>query len=156
MSRQLHRFNFDSQRRLPMGRPDGHVVVVETGNNRHQQLLCSGRHMILADQGPQDGGEDTGPDPQQLMLMALGSHLSMTLRAEAAERGWPLEQILVRFDAPPYRRRRVSFVDQLFDLGADCAVELVGDLDRRQQAQLFEIANRQVSGWLSLTGLNEG
>jgi putative redox protein len=150
MSKQLGRINFDSQRTQAAGLPAGHVVIVETGNNRHQQLLCSGRHVMLADRAPQDGGQGTGPDPHQLMLMALGSHLSMTLRAEADERGWPLEQILVRFDAPStYRPKHVSFVDQLPDLRTDCAVELVGNLNQRQQAQLFEIANRQVAGWRS-------
>jgi uncharacterized OsmC-like protein len=156
MRRQLGRINFDSQRTQSQGFPAEHVVIVETGNNRHQQLLCSGRHVMLADRAPQDGGEDTGPDPRQLILMALGSHLSMTLRASADKHGWPLEQILVRFDVPSsYRRKRASLRDQLFDLGTDCAVELVGDLDQRQQAQLVEIANRQVGGWRSLGGLSE-
>jgi putative redox protein len=156
MSQQPERINFDSQRAQPSGLSSGRVVVVETGTGRHQQLLCSGRHVMLADRSPQEGGEDSGPDPRQLMLMALGSHLSMTLRDKADKRGWPLEQILVRFEAPCSRRRkRTSLADQLFDVGTNCAIELVGDLDELQQAQLVDIANRQLIGWRSLAGLKE-
>jgi putative redox protein len=152
MSRKRDRINFESQRTQAAGLVAGHVVVIETGD-RHQQLLCSGRHVMLADRARQDGGQDTGPDPHQLMLMALGAHLSMTLRAEADERGWPLEQIFVRFDAlSSHRDGHESFVDQLFNLTTDCAIELVGNLDQRQQAQLVEIANQQVAGWRSLAG----
>lgn len=153
---QLDWINFDSQRTQREGLPVGHVVVVETGNYRYQQLLCSGRHMMLADRSEQDGGKDSGPNPQQLILMALGSHLSMTLRADANKRGWPLEQILVRFVASAAdRSQETSLLHHFLCLGARCAIEFVGSLDETQQAQLVETANRQLCGWRALAGMQE-
>lgn len=145
--------NFDSQRAQQRMLAPGRVVVAETGNNQHQQLLLSGRHALLADRSKQNGGDDTGPDPKALMMMALGSYLSMAVRAIADRRGWALEQILVYFDDPcsdqcnePRRNNRVN------DRRITCAVELVGHLDDRQQAQLVEIANQHLIDWNSFFG----
>jgi uncharacterized OsmC-like protein len=139
---------FDSRQTQRTIVSPGRVVVAETGINHHQQLLFAGRHMLLADRSAQDGGDDTGPDPKALMMMALGSHLSMALRATADKRGWALEQILVHFDAtcasPCYALRGN---DRLNAPRVTCAIELIGELDDRQQARLVEIANQHLTEW---------
>jgi hypothetical protein len=98
------KMNFDCQRAQPRKLSPGRVIVAETGNNQHQQLLFAGRHVLLADRSALEGGGDTGPDPQSLMLMALGARISMALRASADNNGWRLEQItLLRIDAAGLR-----------------------------------------------------
>lgn len=56
--------------------------------------LNAGKHQLLADEGPQvKGGRDTGPDPYDYLLMALGSCTVMTLRMYAKHKDWPLDDV---------------------------------------------------------------
>jgi putative redox protein len=58
----------------------GTVIVVSTGAGAFQQIMLDGRHMLHADEPVAAGGGDTGPGPYELLLMALGSCTSMTVR----------------------------------------------------------------------------
>jgi len=120
----------------------GWVVVAETGNGRLQQAMLDGRHLLLADEPAAFGGADVGPSPYELLLMALGSCTSMTLRLYAARKEWELRRVVVRM-----RHRRVHAEDC-----ADCektggldrierTIELVGELDAEQRRRLLEIAD---------------
>jgi uncharacterized OsmC-like protein len=138
---------FDSHR---MQRQDllapGRVVVAETATNRRQQLLYAGRHMLLADRSAPDGGGDTGPDPAALVMMGLGSDLSMTLRDIADAHGWKLEQIVVYLDDRFSVRPRDRQGDERGRSGRiRCTVELVGELDERQRRALVDAANRHLA-----------
>jgi uncharacterized OsmC-like protein len=143
--------NLDCQRIQHRGLSPGRVIVAETGNNQHQQVLFAGRHLLLADRSALEGGGDTGPDPQSLMLMALGSKISMALRACADNNGWRLEQITLQFDDPGWDRRdRRWNSEHRNDLRTSCAIDFVGDLYDWQQAQLIAIAKRHIAAWSSL------
>jgi putative redox protein len=144
--------NFDRQRSQQTAFGLGRIIVAETGANPHQQLLFSGRHVLLADRSAAEGGSDTGPDPAALMMMARGSQLSMTLRAGADKNGWRLAQIIVRFDDPGEDRPRRPN-DQVNNRRMACAIELIGDLNDWQQAQLIRVADRQLRAWRSLVAI---
>jgi|SRR5579863_6438363 len=122
--------NFDCQRTQCRTLSPERIIVAETGNNRHQQLLVAGRHFLLADRSALEGGGDTGPDPQSLILMALGSQISMALRLSADSNGWRLEQITLQFDdrGCDQRDERRDDADHRNDFGISCAIDLVGDL----------------------------
>lgn len=120
------------------------VVVRETGQGRFQQEVISGAHRLLADEPVRVGGLDSGPDPYELLLAALGACTSMTLRLYADRKQLPLTRTQVRL-----RHRRIY--------AADCAecetkvgmldriervVTLEGDLNAEQRAQLMEIADK--------------
>lgn len=146
--------NFDCLRTQRSMLPPGRVVVAETGNSPHQQLIFAGRHALLADRSALEGGGDTGPDPQSLMMMALGSQISMALRTSADRNGWMLEQIVVRFDDPlrdPDSRRWHD--ERVNDRRIACSIELVGDLYDWQQSQLIAVANRHLAAWSSLVAV---
>jgi uncharacterized OsmC-like protein len=144
--------NFDCQRAQRRMLSPGRVIVAETGNNQHQQLLFAGRHVLLADRSALEGGGDTGPDPQSLMLMALGSQISMALRASADSNGWRLEQIAVQFDdSGCFQRNRRRSNEHRDDPTITCSIDFVGDLYDWQQAHLVTIAGRHIAAWSSLT-----
>jgi putative redox protein len=146
--------NFDCQRRQRTVFAPGRVIVAETGNNPHQQLLFSGRHVLLADRSAAQGGSDTGPDPMALMMMALGSQLSMALRASADSNGWRLAQVVVRFDDPCCREPDEAWTEhRIVDHRMTCAIELAGDLYDWQQAQLIAVAERRLQAWASLVAI---
>ena len=148
MTRQM---NFDCQRAQRRMLSPRRVIVTETGNNQHQQLVFAGRHVILADRSTLEGGGDTGPDPQSLMLMALGSQISMALRASADRNGWRLEQISLQFDASGwFQCNRARSNQHRGDPTITCAVDFVGDLYDWQRAHLVTIAERHIAAWSSL------
>ena len=143
--------NFHCQRTQRTTLSPGRVIVTETGNNQHQQLLVAGRHLLLADRSALAGGGDTGPDPQSLMLMALGSQISMALRASADSNRWRLEQITVQFDdSGCFQRNRGKSNEHRDDPTITCAIDFVGDLYDWQQAHLVTIAGRHIAAWSSL------
>ena len=65
------------------------VVVRETSKSRFQQEVISGAHRLLADEPIRVGGLDSGPDPYELLLAALGACTSMTLRLYADRKQLP-------------------------------------------------------------------
>jgi uncharacterized OsmC-like protein len=143
--------NFDCLRTQRAPFNSGRVIVAETGNNPHQQLILAGRHALFADRSASEGGGDTGPDPRSLLMMALGSQISMALRASADRNGWMLEQVVVQFDDPLSREDdRPSFSRFRGESSVGCSVELVGDLYDWQRSQLLAVANRHLAAWRSL------
>jgi putative redox protein len=118
------------------------VIVHSLGNLR--QEIDAGAHTFYADEPVDAGGDNTGPDPYQLLLGALGACTSMTLQMYARRKGWPLEDVEVRLS---HRR----------DYARDCEncdtqpvridkierrITLKGQLDQGQRARLLEIAEK--------------
>src|ERR1700730_8030827 len=83
-------------RELQASVPAGTVVVASTGAGLFDQIMLDGRHVLHADEPVAAGGGDTGPGPYELLLMALGSCTSMTVHLYAAQKKWPLDQVVVR------------------------------------------------------------
>jgi putative redox protein len=132
----------------PAGGEPGTVVVAEAGadpaRGRLAQEIRVGRHRLPADEPVAAGGTDTGPNPYDLLLAALGACTSMTLRLYADHKGWPLEKVSVQL-----RHDKIH--------AADCAecetregkidrivrvIELEGPLDAAQRGRLLEIAEK--------------
>ncbi|HXC30340.1 MAG TPA: hypothetical protein VNV38_20470 [Stellaceae bacterium] len=146
----LH-INFDCLRTRNAPFHSGQVIVAETGNNPHQQLILAGRHALFADRSAAEGGGDTGPDPQSLLMMALGSQISIAVRASADRNGWMLEQVIVQFDDPLREENCARPLRKLAgEYGIGCSIELVGDLYDWQQSHLVVVANRHLAAWSSL------
>jgi len=140
--------NFDCLRTQHAPFDPGRVIVAETGTNPHQQLILAGRHALVADRLASEGGGDTGPDPRSLLMMALGSQISMALRDSADRNGWMLEQIVVQFDDPLRGEDEQHPVGRFRgETGVGCAIELVGDLYDWQRSQLLAVANRHLAAW---------
>ena len=126
--------------------PDGYVLVEEThtGDNHFAQRVVAGNHTFAADEPP-GVGDDTGPNPYDLLLAALGSCTSMTLRMYADRKGMPLEHVSVHL-----RHDRIHADDCLDERGNPCRVDRItrvisveGDqLTEDDRASLLRIADR--------------
>lgn len=129
---------------LQLGIADDSVIVVERGDGKFTQMMLDGEHVLLADEPRDFGGDDRGPSPYRLLLMALGSCTSMTVRLYADRKGWPVERITVRL-----RHFRDYATDCKDCLEKNVAIERIervidfeGDLDDAQRQRLLEIAEK--------------
>lgn len=119
------------------------TVTVHGGPTGFALEIRSGNHRLSADEPIGLGGTDTGPSPYDLLLAALGSCTSITLRMYADRKGWLLQGVTVRLRHSKIHAKdcaecetRVGKVDQI-----ERQIELVGPLDEEQRRRLLEIAN---------------
>ena len=75
---------------------DAHVVTVEGDASGFAQRIAAGGYELSADEPLAVGGTQTGPDPYQLLLAALGSCTSMTVALYARRKQWPLKRVRVK------------------------------------------------------------
>lgn len=120
------------------------IDVEETLSGRFINSLRAGRHAWTADEPPAVGGNDAGPGPYELLLMALGACTSMTVRMYAERKQLPLKRVRVRLS-----HRKIHAQDC-----ADCAtkegmldeitreITFEGELSDEQRQKLLEIANK--------------
>lgn len=113
------------------------VTVSESGHGLYGQFVTAGRHVFGADEPEDLGGRDTGPDPYELLLSALGACTAMTLRMYAERRKWPVEHIEVKLR----HVQRASAAENLHDR-FERIIEIGGALTDEQRAKLLEIADR--------------
>jgi putative redox protein len=120
------------------------TVTVHGSAAGFAQEISVGGHRLTGDEPISDGGTDTGPNPYELLLAALGACTSITLAMYARRKQWPLEAVTVRL-----RHSRIHGADceqcettpGLLD-HIDCDVELTGVLSEEQQVRLLEMAGK--------------
>ena len=123
---------------------DAGTVTVHGSAAGFAQAVVAGRHTLAADEPTSVGGTDTGPNPYDLILAALGSCTSMTVAMYARRKRWPLEAVTVRLrhskihaadcEACETKEGRLDHIER--------EVELTGVLSDDQRARLLDIANK--------------
>ncbi len=119
-------------------------VVVTSSSAPFAQRIEAGPHAFPSDEPVASGGAETGPNPYDLLLAALGSCTSMTLELYARQKGWPLERARVRLSHSREHAqdcaeceggtRRLERIER--------QIELSGPLDAAQRSRLLAIAER--------------
>ena len=107
-----------------------------------KQEIVTGRHHLIADEPASAGGSDTGPDPYDYLLTALGVCTSMTIGLHARRKNLPLQTIKVslwhsRIHATDCEEceTKEGMLDRI-----EVEVELTGSLNAEQHAKLMDIA----------------
>ena len=120
-------------------------VVVHSLENLRNEVRYGAGHSFITDEPVAAGGEDAGPDPYTLLLAALGSCISMTLKLYARRKQWPLESVTVRLkqsrlhskDCQECVQNKEGFIHRI-----ERSVTFTGPLSDEQRARLEEIAHK--------------
>ena len=119
-------------------------VSVQDAGVRYSQIISAGRHVFRGDEPVDAGGRDTGPNPYDFLLAALGSCASITVRMYADRKQWPLEDVHIELSYGQTHAEDAAACDT--ETGMITAIEMevsfVGDLSEQQRQRLLEIANK--------------
>lgn len=123
----------------------GEVVVSDAGEGVFPQWISAGpRHRLRADEPASVGGTDTGPNPYDYLLAALGSCTNMTIKMYADRKGWAIDRLETHL-----RHAKVHAEDGSDSGGRNAKIDRIdrqlvieGSLDREQRARLLEIADK--------------
>lgn len=125
-------------------RAAGRWVTVSGPASGTAQEITAGGHPLRSDEPVPAGGTDTGPNPYDLLLAALGSCTSMTIAMYARRKQWPLDAVTVRLRHSRIHAEdcaecetRAGMIDRI-----EREVELAGALDAAQRERLLDIANK--------------
>ncbi len=89
-------------------------------------------HRNEADEQSDQGGEDEGPSPQELLAASLASCTAITIEMYAQRKGWDIGEVVVDVDYEPAQRGSVTkFVMN---------VRLPKELPEDQRERLMQIA----------------
>jgi putative redox protein len=61
-------------------------------------------HQLTVDEPVEAGGDDSGPDPQELLAVSLASCTAITLEMYAARKGWDIGPVEVEAEYSPAER----------------------------------------------------
>lgn len=122
----------------------GHVYVSEV-DHKFKQYVATDDHLWLADEPVAMGGKNSGPDPYEHLLGALGTCTAMTVRMFADRNKFPLSQVDVTLkhsrvhcedmgDCADDKPKQIEVIDRV--------VQLQGDLTEDQKQTLLKIADR--------------
>jgi putative redox protein len=119
-------------------------VIVDAGQLRYAQNISVGPHVLQADEPVEVGGKDAGSNPYELLLAALGSCASITVRMYSERKQWPLQGVHVDLSWARVHAEdcancdtEVRTVDEI-----EMEISFLGDLSEDQRKRLFEIANK--------------
>ena len=120
------------------------IVSVNSGPLQYGQTISIGPHVLHADEPNEFGGNDTGPNPYELLLAALGACTSMTVRMYAERKQWPLLEVQVSLSHARVHAEDCAECDTKVGMvdGIELGISLVGDLSEDQRLRLLEIANK--------------
>jgi putative redox protein len=72
------------------------VEVKSHSSSDFKQEIQTGHHHLSADAPKAVGGDESAPDPHELLLGALGACTSITLQMYAKKKGWDLQEVKVK------------------------------------------------------------
>jgi putative redox protein len=102
----------------------------ENGTYKHDLEVRD--HRLTADEPEDNGGEDTGPSPQELLAASLASCTAITIEMYAKRKGWDIGDIAVDVNYEPAQRGSPTKFQM--------SVRLPKELPEEQRERLMQIA----------------
>jgi putative redox protein len=121
-------------------------VTTHRGQGPLQQVIEIGAHRLLTDLPPALGGEDSGPEPHDLLAAALAACTTLTVNLYAKRKGYALDEVQVSIrhgqEGEAYALHR--------------GIRYIGALSEEEKERLTDIANKcpvhkTLSGQIKIT-----
>lgn len=106
------------------------------GADHYRATLHTHNHSWQADEPVENGGQDSGPTPSQLVLGALAACKLITTRMYADRKGWPVGSIRVELEM------ETDYAARPAQTQVRCRLFAEGDLDETQRERLVAIADK--------------
>ncbi len=114
-------------------------VLISSSGKGMQHEISAGAHKWIADAGKEIGGNESGPNPHEMMLAALGTCTSMTLKVFSDKRGWKLDEVKVSLNEEIVEDPN-SPGKKMFKITRD--IQVKGELSQEQIDTLKSIADK--------------
>ena len=101
----------------------------EDGTLQHAVEMRS--HTLVADEPKDEGGDDAGPSPQELLAASLASCTAITMEMYAKRKGWDMGDVAVHVEYEPAQRGSPTRFRM--------SVELPKELPEDQRERLMQI-----------------
>jgi putative redox protein len=102
----------------------------ENGRLKHDVEIRE--HSLVADEAEDNGGDDTGPNPQELLAASLASCTAITMEMYADRKGWDIGELEVNVNyEPAHRGSPTKFAME---------VRLPKEMPEEQRERLMQIA----------------
>jgi putative redox protein len=89
-------------------------------------------HTLVSDEPKDEGGDDSGPSPQELLAASLASCTAITMEMYAKRKGWEVGDVAVHVDYEPAQRGSPTRFAMI--------VRLSKELPEDQRRRLMQIA----------------
>lgn len=107
-------------------------VITTHGSGKLQYQLNIGKHQILTDVPEAIGGDDSGPEPHDILAAALAACTALTVTMYARRKGMALDDVQVTIDHGQQ--------DGAYELRRH--INFVGQLSPEERTRLLDIANK--------------
>ena len=103
-------------------------AVVRREGNTYRHCAQVRDHQLTVDEPLGEGGDDAGPDPQELLAVSLASCAAITMEMYATRKGWDIGSVEVEVQYKPAERGCPTKFDLVLHLADDLPEDQVEKL----------------------------
>jgi putative redox protein len=107
-------------------------AVARRNGGKFTQEVTIRQHELTADEPSDQGGDDEGPSPQELLAASLASCTAITMEMYASRKGWDVGEVTVSVDYEPAQRGSPTRFNMV--------VKMPKELPEDQRERLMQIA----------------
>ena len=108
------------------------AVARRNGGGKFVQEVTIREHELTADEPKDQGGDDVGPSPLELLAASLASCTAITMEMYAQRKGWEVGDMTVDVDYEPAQRGSPTRFEMV--------VKMPKELPEEQRKRLMQIA----------------
>lgn len=99
------------------------AVARRSGRTSFTHRIEIRHHHLIADEPPDQGGDDQGPTPQELLAASLAACTAITIEMYAKRKGWELGEVEVECDYRQAERGSTTKFELAMRLPVACTEE---------------------------------
>lgn len=109
------------------------TINAHIAKEKYQTTIKSATNLLVADEPEENGGNDFGFSPSELLAASLGACTSITLRMYADKKGWDMADVNVEVSFTRDPEKNMSTFTR--------KIQFTGNLTDEQKERLMKIAD---------------